>query len=80
MTQKGGGPPPQSIFQTTAQAAPTNPLANAVLRNAGMPYEFDSCVSTEEAFFGIEELKAGGYRSGGRSGGSRDRMAARSNP
>ena len=25
-------------------------------------YEFDSCISTEEAFFGVEELKTGGLR------------------
>ena len=24
------------------------------------PYEFDSCISTEEAFFGMEESKLGG--------------------
>ena len=50
----------ESSGQHTSQGRPAD--TTPMTRGGPQPYEFDSCISTEEAFFGLEELKNGGQR------------------
>ena len=58
-------------LQTSSLGQDKTPL----LRGMGAQYEFDSYISTEEAFFGAEELKSGVL-----TGMRRGEMATGSNP